>query len=99
MYLVHIHLRPPADGPPLPRDTDRLVAGSAVAADGFELAVAHPRVRPHPVVGVYLRARSLEAAEECAGSIWRRAVARHPQLRAWIPVRAEVPLLMPGADG
>ncbi|KJK45328.1 hypothetical protein ACFCYM_11630 [Streptomyces sp. NPDC056254] len=67
-------------------------------ADGFELAVAHPAAQPHPVVGVYMRAPSLEAAEEGAAAVWRAAAATHPQLRPWGLLRAEIPLFLPYAD-
>ncbi|WP_411105200.1 hypothetical protein [Streptomyces sp. cmx-4-9] len=98
MHLVHIYLRPPECGRPLPRETEELLAGSAADADGCELVVAHPQVEPHPVVGVYIRASSLEAAEERAGAIWHSASAVHPQLRPWVLVRAEIPLLLPDLD-
>ncbi|GAA0272063.1 hypothetical protein GCM10010302_07050 [Streptomyces polychromogenes] len=93
MRLVHILLRSDDRGRTLPADTEALLAASAVDADGFELAVVHLRERAHPVVGMYMRTASLEAAEERAAAIWRSAAAAHPQLRPWTLARAEVPLL------
>ncbi|WP_330330974.1 hypothetical protein OHS33_15415 [Streptomyces sp. NBC_00536] len=93
MYLVHVHLRSPECGRLLPPEAEELVTASAADTDGFELAVVHPREQPHPVVGVYMQASSLAAAEEGAAAIWLAAAAAHPQLRPWELVRAEIPLL------
>ncbi|MFJ8011882.1 hypothetical protein [Streptomyces sp. NPDC096339] len=95
MYLVHIHLQPPSDGISLPPGTPELVTVAAPEEAGLELAVLHADVEPHPVLGLYVRAPSLEAAEGRACEIWQRSFQAHPVLRRWSLIKAEVPLLLP----
>ncbi|GGS81712.1 hypothetical protein GCM10010253_65480 [Streptomyces badius] len=90
MYLVHLTLAPPGVSP-LPAETGRVLA--ARAPDVLEHVSVHPRARPHPVVGLFLRVASLEEAETTAERIWERAAAACPQLAGWHLRRAEVPLI------
>lgn len=95
MYLVHIHLDPPPDGSRLPPRTHELMTGAAPEDAGLEFVVLHPEAEPHPVLGLYVRAPSLEVAEGRACVIWQRSQRAHPVLRRWSLIKAEVPLLLP----
>jgi N-acetylglutamate synthase-like GNAT family acetyltransferase len=103
MYLVHVHLGPHPDGRRLPGTaTTAALAGCAAAAAGagrLEHVSVHADAPAHPVVGVYLRAASLEAAEGAAEALWRCAAASHPWLEDWEFRCAEVPLLPDPAAG
>lgn len=92
MYLVHVHLRS-RYGDLLPEWTASAIAGSAAGLEGFEHVSVHADAFPHPVLGIYLRAPSLEAAEAAAEALYRQAWASHQALRDWEFIRAEVPLL------
>ncbi|MER6687656.1 hypothetical protein [Streptomyces minutiscleroticus] len=71
------------------------IARVCTGRSGFEHVSVHVDVRPHPVLGFYLRAASLVEAEAAADSLWRHAASFVPQLEEWELVRAEVPLLRP----
>ncbi|MFR9676627.1 hypothetical protein [Streptomyces sp. TR06-5] len=94
MYLVHLHLVPPAAGEQLPA-----VATTAVTAGAggrpVEHVVVHSDTHPCQVVGLFLQAGSLAEAESAAALAWRGAVSAHPELRPWNLVRAEAPLFDP----
>lgn len=94
MYLVHIHLRPFVAGETLPEDTAAVVLAAGRGA-GVEHVAVHGRGDGHPVVGVYVRAASLAAAEALTEDVWRRASGTDGRLGRWLPLRAEVPLLLP----
>ncbi|MER7394148.1 hypothetical protein ABT381_01350 [Streptomyces sp. NPDC000151] len=95
MYLVHLALEPQPPGNTLPPDTGRIIAACATGEDALEHVVVHSDARPLPVIGFYLRATGLDAAEAAAERVWRRAVEAQPALSDWELRRAEVPLLMP----
>ncbi|MEV8565843.1 hypothetical protein AB0436_09745 [Streptomyces sp. NPDC051322] len=95
MYLVHVHLRTHPRGEYLPEWTAPALAHCAAGFDGFEHVTVHAAEGPHPVIGLYLRAPSLEEAESAAEGLWWSAWSTHHRLRDWEFVRAEVPLLMP----
>ncbi|MGW6058577.1 hypothetical protein [Streptomyces sp. NPDC055189] len=92
MYLVHIHLRPLDVGGSLPGDTAATVM-SAGSGAGLEHVAVHLRSGAHPVIGVYVRAATLQAAEAVTEDAWWRASATDRSLSAWVPLRVEVPLL------
>src|SRR5882757_4241990 len=93
MYLVHVYLRPSALNAVLPDEAAAAITDSCRGQDGFEHASVHIGVPPYPVVGLYVRAVSLEAAEEAAAALWRHASSVHESLGGWELVRAEVPIL------
>lgn len=98
MYLVHVHLHPHPSGDLLPGNTAATITASTAEAEGIEHVSVHPHTQPHPVIGIYVQAATLEDAEEMAESVWRRASARHGRLREWGFARAEVPLLRLDAE-
>ncbi|MFD3504596.1 hypothetical protein ACFWWT_42965 [Streptomyces sp. NPDC058676] len=93
MYLVHVHVQPPLNGVRLPSGTADAVAVCARDVAGVEHVVVHAGTRPHPVIGVYVSAATLQAAEETAVALWRCALKNHHWLRPWTLLRAEVPLI------
>ncbi|MEU8894094.1 hypothetical protein [Streptomyces sp. NPDC048442] len=90
MYLVHLAVASPGDIP-VPAEIKQLLAASA--PDVLEHVSVHPRERPHPVIGLFLRVTSLNEAETTAELIWEHAVAASPRLAGWRLRRAEVPLV------
>ncbi|MFK0254073.1 hypothetical protein [Streptomyces sp. NPDC090445] len=78
-----------------------LTAGSmlALAASDEHCPVdhvsAHAHAMPDPVVGVYVLAESLEAAERAAEALCRRAVEELESLRGWTVTRVGAPLVAP----
>ncbi|GAA3842345.1 hypothetical protein GCM10022403_087890 [Streptomyces coacervatus] len=92
MYLVHIHLRPLAAGESLPDDTATVMMSAGLEV-GLEHAVAHLASTPRPVIGVYVRAATLDEAESLAEDIWWRASGTDRRLGRWVPLRVEVPLM------
>ncbi len=102
MYLVHARLRAPRPlSPPapgfclLPTETGRWAMSLAVPTDGVEHVAVHPRALPHPVLGLYLLADRLEAAEESARVLVARTLAAHPELSGWKLLGAQAPLVAP----
>ncbi|MER5883782.1 hypothetical protein ABT160_08125 [Streptomyces sp. NPDC001941] len=95
MYLVHIRLLPPPGAVPWPEDLVALMSrdqGPDVD-NRIEHVSPHPHARPHPVVGVYVQASTLRAAEAATERAWHRAVLAHPPLGAWTVLSVEAPLL------
>ncbi|MEG3628668.1 hypothetical protein [Streptomyces poriticola] len=90
MYLVHLTLVPPGDAS-LPTEIRQVL--EATAPDVLEHVSVHPRARPHPVAGLFLRVASLNEAETTARWLWERAAAACPVLAEWRLRRAEVPLV------
>lgn len=74
MYLIHARLRPPPNGE-LPADAAARVAARARPGDGLEHVVAHPAAEGGPVIGLFLTAPSLAAAEIAAAALCHRALA------------------------
>ncbi|MFD0122579.1 hypothetical protein [Streptomyces virginiae] len=91
MYLVHAHLQAPPGGA-LPPDTPSLVWAQAYLDEGLEHVVAHPCALPHPVLGFYVRAENLTAAELKAHELCRRLLDR-VEFAGWSLVRAEAPMV------
>ena len=94
MYLVHVRLRSPRDRA-LPEQTGAWVREAAGRDDGVEHVSVHRHARPDPVLGVYVMADFLEAAEKVAAAVCVRALRLRPELRAWAVLDGQVPLLMP----
>ncbi|MFJ5933317.1 hypothetical protein [Streptomyces sp. NPDC093071] len=96
MYLVHVHVRPPA-GADVP---ERIGAWVRDLADPghVEHVSVHADAFPHPVLGVYLLASHLEKAEELALTACRRTLDTRPELRGWQITEGCVPLLAPVYD-
>ncbi|MFC9297248.1 hypothetical protein ACFTWH_36565 [Streptomyces sp. NPDC057011] len=92
MYLVHAGLRAPRDAPAV-LDLRSLIRSRLGPDDGAEHISVHPHARPDPVIGLYLRAGSLAAAEERAAILIRLLLSRCPELADWTPLGAEVPLM------
>ncbi|MER6450434.1 hypothetical protein DEJ51_17310 [Streptomyces venezuelae] len=82
----------------MPSSAAEAIAGACAGRDGFEHVSVHPDALPHPILGFYLRADSLEEAESATLSLWCRAGSAVPELRAWEPVRAEGPLFRPDLE-
>ncbi|MBB2914325.1 hypothetical protein FHS43_005637 [Streptosporangium becharense] len=95
MYLVHVTLRAPTPGHRPPPGLAALIRSLSGPADRIEHVCFHPAASPGPVVGVYLIADCLPAAEEGAVALCLRAVSTLPQMRGWTMTRAGVPLLAP----
>ena len=98
MYLVHILLQPVAGEGELPSDVAAIMAASAVHGRAPAHIAVHPERAPNPVIGVYVHAASLEEAELLVEDLWWRACASARELRRWILLRAEVPLVPLGDD-
>jgi hypothetical protein len=94
MYLVHIHLRPLVGDETLPVDTAAVVMSAGREA-GFEHVAVHSGHDRNPVIGVYVRATTLAAAEALTEDVWRRLRSSDSRLGRWVPLRVEVPLLRP----
>ncbi|MFC0844281.1 MULTISPECIES: hypothetical protein [Streptomyces] len=93
MYLVHASLRGPLDSR-LPDEARSLVRSQARDEDGIEHVAVHPDAHPHPVIGLYVRADGLAAAEERAAEVCRRAL-RCPEFGGWWLLGARVPMVAP----
>lgn len=75
MYLIHAYLRV-RDGAGLPAGTARHLTESACPSDGLEHVAVHPDQPTGPVVGLFLIASCLEAAECAAAALCLRAFNR-----------------------
>ncbi|MEU2060686.1 hypothetical protein [Streptomyces sp. NPDC013455] len=75
-----------------------MTEGAATDVERIEHVTLHSAARPCAVVGVYVHAATLAAAEAAAARAWGRAVLAHPLLALWRLQSAEVPLLRPGLD-
>ncbi|WP_051942686.1 hypothetical protein [Streptacidiphilus rugosus] len=95
MYLVHLHLHPPAAADPLPGGIRDWLRAAASPEDRIEHVAVHAGARPVPVVGVYLIADSLDDAETCAARVCGRALAGRQELVGWRLTCAQVPLVTP----
>ncbi|MFD7258116.1 hypothetical protein [Streptomyces sp. NPDC059874] len=97
MYLIHVGLRAPFVGDQLPPNAARLLLALAEsdAHNPVDHVSAHPHALPDPVVGAYVLAESLEAAERAAEALCGRAVEELPALRGWTVTRVGAPLVAP----
>jgi hypothetical protein len=101
MYLVHLHLCRADGSPPtaLPEPIGGAVRAAGQGRDGVEHVAVHRDAHPHPVLGVFVIADTLEDAEARARRAWQYAHARHPWLRPWALVQAAAPLIEPALEG
>lgn len=95
MYLVHARLRAPSAGGQLPPHIGELLLSLAAADDPVEHVSAHPNAVPDPVLGFFVLADDLEAAELRAESLCRRALDAFSELRGWILAGVGAPLVAP----
>ncbi|MGW7137818.1 hypothetical protein [Streptomyces xanthophaeus] len=93
MYLVHVRLHAP-DHTRFPPDAAQMFLGCAHDGEGAEHVSTHTDGPEGPVVGFYLTARSLAAAEHTAVVVCRRALHLHPAL-AGLSVRDSGAVLVP----
>ncbi|ANZ13862.1 hypothetical protein SNOUR_02710 [Streptomyces noursei ATCC 11455] len=93
MYLIHAHLQGPP-GASLPLETRSLVRSQTHDGDGVEHVTVHPDAVPHPVVGLYVRADSLAAAESRAARLCRLLLGC-ARFDGWSLPVVEAPLVAP----
>ncbi|MFE9400650.1 hypothetical protein ACFYNY_02610 [Streptomyces sp. NPDC006530] len=96
MYLVHARLLGPP-GTPMPAAARELVNVKARPRDGLEHVTVHADARPHPVIGLYVRAADLASAEARAFALVRRTLATGV-FDGWSLLDAHVPLVGPFYD-
>ncbi|MFJ2897795.1 hypothetical protein ACIO87_23255 [Streptomyces sp. NPDC087218] len=82
MYLIHVRLGPP-QGESLPSGVSELIQAVAVPGDGLEHVAVHPETAAGPVLGLFITADHLEAAEATAAALCLRAVGVCPDLRGF----------------
>ncbi|MGW2649015.1 hypothetical protein ACWC2T_29860 [Streptomyces sp. NPDC001393] len=92
MYLVHARLRAAA-GTAVPADVADIVTRHADADTGLEHVSVHNDAGTGLVLGLFLLARSLEAAECSALQVCLRALSHAPQLHSFtlLQCSAEAP--------
>lgn len=95
MYLVHLHVRPRRRGDVLPGDTARVIEACAAGLGGIEYVTVHGGAQVSPVVGVFVRAPTLEVAKAAGEQAWWCAWLAEPRLRSWELLCARVPRLPP----
>ncbi|MBT2447837.1 hypothetical protein J7F03_12280 [Streptomyces sp. ISL-43] len=93
MYLVHVYLSSHPAGELLPGHTASVMTAVAEGRAEVVHVAVHADTAADPVIGVYLRAASLHAAEASTRALWSAARAAHPWLDGWQLLRAEVPML------
>ncbi|MFJ8308070.1 MULTISPECIES: hypothetical protein [unclassified Streptomyces] len=91
MYLVHARLLGPP-GVRLPSCAVELVNAEARPQDGLEHVAVHPDAQPYPVIGLYVRAENLDAAETRAFGVCRR-VLNDGVFGGWSLLTARVPMV------
>ncbi|MCP3759638.1 hypothetical protein [Streptomyces sp. TBY4] len=91
MYLIHLHFSPPPEGGDLPSGVEEVLYEVQPAID---LAVRHVREDGAPVLGLYVRAPDLHAAELWAAVAWRAVTRRIAGAAGWTLRKAEAPLLI-----
>lgn len=89
MYLLHVRLRSSVGAVPADRAW-ALFACCARKGEGLEHVAVHAAVPGSPVVGLFISAASIEAAERNALAICHRALARHPELGGFRLVGGQV---------
>ncbi|MEX0173130.1 hypothetical protein [Streptomyces sp. LMG1-1-1.1] len=95
MYLIHTSLKALGGATVLPPDTRALVLGHALPEERVEHVSVHAHVRPHPVLGLYLRSDRLVEAEAAARTVCLRALLHCPELTGWTLLDAQAPLITP----
>ncbi|MGK4580141.1 hypothetical protein [Kitasatospora sp. HPMI-4] len=95
MYLVHADLRAPHPDMALPQDIGPLIHAVAMQHEQIEHISVHRTSGPEPVLGVYLIADHLDAAEAVVATLCRRAIDTVPALRGWSTPRVGAPLVTP----
>ncbi|MFB7370619.1 hypothetical protein ACFC0D_12355 [Streptomyces sp. NPDC056222] len=98
MYLIHAHLEPPP-GTGIPEDTDVRVCALGRPEERVRHGSLHADARPHPVLGLFVAAPSLAAAESVAREVCERAIGLDPALRGVRLLRCEAPLVTPYYEG
>ncbi|MEW1910825.1 hypothetical protein AB0442_20625 [Kitasatospora sp. NPDC085895] len=98
MYLVHAKFLPVPHAT-FPDDIGELVARGAGPDEAVEHVSVHADAAGGPVLGLYVLASSLVAAERTAAAVCRRAIESVPALRGWSLVRSEVPLIAASGRG
>ncbi|RSS57970.1 hypothetical protein [Streptomyces sp. WAC06614] len=98
MYLIHAHLRAPT-GASLPYDAARRALALARPEERIEHVSAHPLALPHPVLGFYVLADSLDTAEGRVAQVCLRLLRDCHELAGWVLHRAEAPLVAPLGQG
>ncbi|GAA0380410.1 hypothetical protein [Streptomyces blastmyceticus] len=93
MYLVHARLQGPP-GASLPLETRSLVRSQIRDGDGVEHVTVHPHALPHPVVGLYVRADSLAAAETRVARLCRLLLGC-AGFDGWSLPAVEAPMVVP----
>jgi hypothetical protein len=93
MYLIHAEILPPECE--LPCRVADLISDQAEPSDGLQHVEPHPDALGGPVLGLFVLAESLEAAEAAAGRICLRAVRHLPEFAGLSLGRCEA-VLVPG---
>ncbi|CAM5463979.1 hypothetical protein [Streptomyces abikoensis] len=94
MYLVHAHLAPPP-GTGIPQGIAARVHAARKPEEGIQHVTLHSGARPHPVLGLFVSAPSLAAAEYAARAVCLRALADDEVPPGIGLARCEAPLLTP----
>ncbi|WP_157881116.1 hypothetical protein [Streptomyces griseoruber] len=79
----------------LPEDTTQVLAACGQEVAGLEHVSVQAHALPGPIIGIYVRAATQQAAVEAAEETWLRARIAHPRLLPWELLGAEVPELPP----
>ncbi|MFF3005286.1 hypothetical protein ACFVTF_21015 [Kitasatospora sp. NPDC057940] len=97
MYLIHAEIQAPVPAPAaaLGPDTAGVLLASARPQERIEHVAVHEGAGPGAVLGVYLVAGRLSAAETVVDTFCRRAVETVPALRGWTLTRVGAPLVTP----
>ncbi|MFH9132905.1 hypothetical protein [Streptomyces sp. NPDC017524] len=98
MYLIHARLKAPPGGC-LPSDAGRRALALSRPGERIEHATAHPNAEPDPIIGIFVVAESLLAAEALAAELCHRLLDTHAGLAGWGLRRAEAPLLASWGHG
>ncbi|MBT2440931.1 hypothetical protein J7E93_12565 [Streptomyces sp. ISL-36] len=98
MYLIHAHLEPPP-GAAVPVDADTRVCALGRPEERVRHGSLHADAQPHPVLGLFVAAPSLAAAEAVAREVCERALDLDPALRGIRLLRCEAPLVAPYYEG
>lgn len=92
MYLLHVRLRSSVGAVPADRAW-ALFACCACETEGLEHVTVHADIPGSAVVGLFVSAENIEAAERFALAICRRALERHPELAVFTLVGCRVRVL------